>query len=149
HELTHAVHTITANLSKSWERSIAQTVLMEGLAMKATEKLIPGLKPEVYTHAHSDTWLSEADKHQIDILKGIQKHLNDSSSEVTSKFLFGNGTTGTPREAYYAGWIIVGYLEKQGMTLANLVKLSQDSISRVINNAINDIIQGKQTKKIF
>lgn len=149
HEIVHAVHTITANLSKSWERSIAQTVLMEGLAMKATEKLIPGLKHEVYLHAHSDTWLSEADKHQIDILKGIQNHLNDSSSEVTSKFLFGNGTTGTMREAYYAGWIIVGYLEKQGKTLANLVKLPQDSIAGVINNAINDIIQGKQTDKSF
>src|ERR1035441_8270182 len=42
HELTHAVHLPLARLPGGWERSMAQTVLTEGLAMHVVKELFPG-----------------------------------------------------------------------------------------------------------
>ncbi len=144
HEFTHAVHIKIAGLPGTWERSIAETILLEGLAMRVTEKLIPGKTPEFYTSARSNEWLPEADKRQTDILKGIQQHLDESDSETVTKFTFGDGTTGLKREAYYAGWIIVGQLERQGMTLADIAKLPRSSMDEVINDEINALIKAKR-----
>lgn len=144
HEFTHAVHVKIAGLRGTWERSISETILMEGLAMRVTEKLIPGKRPEFYTVARSNEWLPEADKRQAAILRGIQQHLDKSDSETVSRFTFGGGTTGLRREAYYAGWVVVGELEEQGMRLADIAKLSRSSMKEVINGAINALIKGKR-----
>lgn len=47
HEMTHAVQITTAALSGGWERSIAETIFQEGLAMRATEALVPGLRKRI------------------------------------------------------------------------------------------------------
>ena len=144
HEFTHAVHIKIAGLSGTWERSISETILMEGLAMRVTEKLIPGKTAEFYTVARSKEWLPEADKRQKAILTGIQQHLDKSDSETVSRFTFGDGTTGLKREAYYAGWVVVGKFEEQGMTLADIAKLPRSSMNAVINGAINALIKAKR-----
>ncbi len=137
HEFTHAVHLKTAGRMLGKQTSnIATLVLREGLAMRLTEQLIPGQTAEVYTNAHSNTWLKTADSKRADILRGIQQHLADSTSEATSNFIYGNGSTGLKREAYYAGWVLVGQLEKQGVTLASLARLSTSRIQEVLNNTI-------------
>lgn len=53
HEMTHAVHFETAGLSGGWERSIAQTNLLQGLAMQAAQALEPGHEEREYLSADS------------------------------------------------------------------------------------------------
>lgn len=142
HEFTHAVHIkIADHIWGSYPTTLATLVLMEGLAMRVTEHLIPGHTPETYTNARSDTWLKECEAQRVTILKGIQQHLADSASEARSKFIYGEGTSGHPREAYYAGWIIIGQLEKQGMTLSDLARLSPASVHDLLNKTIDEMIK--------
>ena len=47
HELTHAVHISMGSFSGGWIRTIGTTALTEGLAMRVTQKLLPG-HPEAY-----------------------------------------------------------------------------------------------------
>jgi hypothetical protein len=141
HEFTHAVHTKMAKLSGAYVKSIAELVMMEGIAMRVTEQLWPGETPETYTNAHSDTWLKDAASHQKDILKGVQQHLADSSYAAMTQFTFGTGTTGLQRESYYAGWIIVGQLEKQGFTLSKLACLPSASIKTILNETIEAMLK--------
>jgi hypothetical protein len=142
HEFTHAVHIkIADHIWGSYPTTLATLVLMEGLAMRTTEQLVPGHTPEIYTNAHSDTWLKECEQHRAVILKGIRQHLTDSASEARAKFIYGDGTSGHQREAYYAGWIIVGQLQKQGMTLSDLARLSPASVHALLNKTIGEMIK--------
>jgi predicted Zn-dependent protease DUF2268 len=148
HEFTHAVHTTTAGLSGGYSQtSVAQLVLMEGLAERVTEKLVPGQTPAIYTSAHSDDWLREAEEHRLAILKGIQQHLDERGPEVMSRFTFGKGTTGLGREAYYAGWVLVGELVRQGMSLAEIAKLPPASMSGLISKVIDSLAAAGGSKK--
>ena len=141
HEFTHAVHTRTAQLVGSYDQvSIAQLVLMEGLAERVTEKLVPGQTPKVYTNAHDDEWLPDSDAHRVEILKGIRQYLDERGPEAMSKFTFGKGSTGRGREAYYAGWVIVGELERQGMTLDQIAKVPQGAMSSLLSKTIDSLI---------
>jgi len=145
HEFTHAVHTkIADHMWGSYPTTLATIVLMEGLAMRVTEELVPGRTPETYTSARSDTWLKECEVHRVTILKGIQQHLDDSASEARSKFIYGEGASGHPREAYYAGWIIVGQLQKQGITLSDLARLSPTSVRELLNSTINTMVKEEE-----
>jgi len=142
HEFTHAVHTkIADHIWGSYPTTLATLVLMEGLAMRVTEQLVPGHTPETYTNAHSDTWLKECEKQRATILKGIRQHLDDNASEARSKFIYGDGSSGLRREAYYAGWIIVGQLQKQGMTLSNLARLSPQSVRELLDKTITTMLK--------
>jgi hypothetical protein len=147
HEFTHAVHTKLAGLSGDYVTSIAQLVLAEGLAMRVTEKLVPGQTPETYTSSQNDKWLQEATSHRIAILKGIKQQLDEKSVAAITKFTFGKGTTGLGREAYYAGWVVVGELVRQGMSLTEIAKLSPASMSSVIGRAIDSLTAAGGSEK--
>ena len=114
HELTHIVHAKTANLSMAWERSIGSTVLQEGLAMRVSQALVPGHVDEEYAE-HAEGWLEAATAKEVEILQGILPYLEESSSDVVMKFTFGPGEAGLEREAYYAGWVFVDSMLKEGV----------------------------------
>jgi hypothetical protein len=142
HEFTHAVHSKTAELSGGYDQvSVAQLVLMEGLAERVTEKLVPGQTSEVYVNAHDDQWLRESEANRIEILKGIRQHLDERGPAALSRFTFGQGTTGRAREAYFAGWVLVGELERQGMTPMQIAKLPQGAMSGILNKTIDSLIR--------
>jgi len=142
HEFTHAVHTrIADHIWGSYPTTLATLVLMEGLAMRVTEQLVPGHTAETYTNAHSNTWLKECEQNRATILKGIRQHLDDSASQARSRFIYGEGSTGHQREAYYAGWVVVGQLQKQGMTLSNLARLSPASVRDLLNSTITTMLK--------
>ena len=127
HELTHIVHSQTANLTADWERTIGSTILQEGLAMQVSKFLVPGEPIELYIE-HSEGWLTSCYEKKSDIITGILPYLEDSSSEAVTMFTFGSGTTNREREAYFVGWEIVQYLLTEGVTFKEIARIQQKDI---------------------
>jgi uncharacterized protein YjaZ len=117
HEFTHAVHRSSgcADIRSGYGQSLGELVLTEGLAMRVVEALAPA-RPEYTYVAHDQAWLDTARSRRNAILEGIRDRLTDKGDSVVQRFTFGQGTTGLPREAYYAGWEIVGELLRSGMS---------------------------------
>ena len=139
HELTHALNLSLAHLPGGWERSIAQTILSEGLAMRATERVHPGRAETAYIEQRPG-WLTESRMHEREILSGIRPFLARRDGETIARFTFGLGTTGTDREAYYVGWRVVGYLIEHGSSLATLAHLREQEIPEVVNRTIGQLL---------
>ncbi|WP_144475655.1 hypothetical protein [Cytobacillus oceanisediminis] len=127
HELTHVVHNYTANLTADWERTIASTILQEGLATRVSQFLIPGHPDELYIE-HKKGWLQSCKENRGEIIKGIYPYLEESSSEDVTRFTFGNGTTNHEREAYYVGWEMVNFLLTQGVTFGAIASIQETDI---------------------
>jgi hypothetical protein len=135
HELTHIVHSRTADLSAEWERTIASTILQEGLATQVSKALVPGKSDEFYAGDGKDNWLHSCEEKREEIYKGIFPYLEDSSSETVYKFTVGKGTTNHEREAYYVGWKFVKMSLEEGATFADLAKIKEEDIPAfIINN---------------
>lgn len=127
HELTHIVHSQTANLTADWERTIGSTILQEGLATQVSRFLVPGKPTELYIE-HTKGWLESCYENKLDIINGIFPYLEDSSSEIVTMFTFGNGTTNREREAYFVGWKIVQYLLEKGVTFKEIAYIQEEEI---------------------
>ncbi|WP_040225548.1 hypothetical protein [Bhargavaea cecembensis] len=135
HELTHIVHAHTAQLTGGWERTIASTILQEGLATQASKYLIPGNPDELYIE-HQKGWLQSCNENKAEIFAGIAPYLNESSSEIVTKFTIGNGTINHEREAYYVGWEIVRSLLESGVTFKEIAGIKEDDIPGYVNALI-------------
>ena len=127
HELTHIVHSKTANLKIQWERTIATTIIQEGLATQVSKYMLPGKLDEHYLE-HREGWLNSCKSKRAKIIKGMYPYLKKSSSEVIYKFTFGEGTTNIDREIYFVGWEIVGFLLQQGVTFKEIANIQGDQI---------------------
>jgi hypothetical protein len=139
HELTHIVHAKTANLSMAWERSIGATVLQEGLAMRVSQALLPGHANEEYVE-HREGWLAAARSKEIEILQGILPYINDSSSDTVMKFTFGRGEAGLEREAYYAGWVLVDSVLKEGVSFKEIASIPEVEMPEFVRKNIEGIL---------
>jgi hypothetical protein len=138
HELTHAVHITAAGLSGSWTRSIAVTMLQEGLAIRTAQALRPQHKAETYIE-FTPGWLAKCAGKRGEILAGIRPNLSDGSSEAVTRFTVGSGSTGLEREAYYAGWLAVERMVKDGMTLAQIAHLPEGEIVARVDKSIQSL----------
>ena len=135
HEMTHADQLETAGLSGGWERSIAETLFLEGLAMHAVEALVPGHDAHEYVDSDS-AWFSAAMAKSRDILAGILPELEKSDSDTVTRFTYGPGSTGMIREAYVAGWIVIGDLLQQGKTFPELARIRSTDMPAITRSAI-------------
>ena len=124
HELTHAVHIAMGTFSGGWIRSVGATVVSEGLSLHVTRKLFPNAS-DAEVAEHSKGWLAAAGEKRREILQGILPALNSDKSEDVMRFTMGSGTAGLEREAYYAGWIVVGEWLREGMTLAEVARIRE------------------------
>lgn len=130
-----------AELSGGWERSIARTLFSEGLANRMEQVVFPGRPDSAYVE-HRPGWFREAEARSDEILRGILPHLRDSTSDQVMRFTMGSGTTGLEREAYYAGWVVVGNFLAQGHTLAELARVPEDEIPVLVERAIREVVDG-------
>jgi hypothetical protein len=142
HEFTHAVHMLAANLSGEWERPISQVVMEEGLATRVTAALVPGRPDDGYVAYFTDgngasDWFEQCAARETALLAGLRPFLANSRSETVARFTFGGGTTGLEREAYYAGWVLVGQLLAQSRTLAELAATPVDALAPLIERALD------------
>jgi hypothetical protein len=139
HELTHAVHISMGSFSGGWIRTIGTTVLTEGLAMRVTEKLIPGRSEAGYVE-NRPGWFAEATKLRSDILKDIQPALNSNKSEDVMRYTMGKGPSGLEREAYYVGWLVVGYWLDHGTSFAEIARISEPEMPSRVQQAIEKLL---------
>jgi len=138
HEMTHAVHGAVTGLSGGWERSIAQTIISEGLAMHTARSFEPDM-PENLFIEHKPGWLAGVMPKAPEILRGIAPHLASSDSATVLRFTMGKGTTGAEREAYVAGWLVVGHWLKQGRTLADIARIPEAEMVTEVGRAIAEL----------
>jgi hypothetical protein len=138
HEFTHALHRSSgcADIKSGYGQSLGELVITEGLAMRVVEALLPG-QPEYTYVAHSQSWLDTANARRTAILNGIRDHVSEAGNSVAQRFTFGEGTTGLSREAYYAGWVIVGELLRGGMTFHQIAKTPAADFPGLIVRAIS------------
>lgn len=136
HELTHAVHRGSgcANITSGYQQTLAELVVSEGLAMRVVEALLPGHEERYYISA-SQRWLDSARARRPAILRGVHDHLGEAG--VAQRFTYGTGTTGLSREAYYAGWEIVGALLHGGTSLHQIATTPPDQLPRLVDRAID------------
>jgi hypothetical protein len=140
HEFTHAVHRSNgcADIRSGYGQSLGELVLTEGLAMRVVQALEPG-RPEYTYVAHAQEWLDTARSRRNAILEGIRDHEADTGNSAVQRFTFGEGTTGLPREAYYAGWEIVGQLLRSGMSFHEIGTAPAARFPALIERAISPL----------
>lgn len=142
HELTHAVHLKTAKLSGGWERSIAQTIIQEGLATHVARRVAPG-QPLVAYLEHTPGWWNAAQAKRSAILKAILPVLEKSDGETVFRFTIGPGPNGLEREAYAAGWYVIEDLLTQGTSLAEIARIPEERMASVVRSSIERLLSRK------
>lgn len=92
---------------------------------------------------HLPGWLAEAQGKRQEILEGLRPHLRAKDSATVMRFTMGKGTTGTEREAYYAGWLVIGHLLQNGKTFAELARMPEERITEVVEQALGEMAKEK------
>lgn len=139
HEFTHAVHARLSGMEGTWVRSVGQLVLGEGLAMRTAAALYPG-RPERAYVGGTEAWMEEAREKERDILEGVLGSVDNATSRAMERFTLGPGPAGLRREAYYAGWVLVGHLLESGWTLPGLARVPRGFAARIVEEGLKDML---------
>lgn len=124
HEFTHAVQIAMGSFSGSFQRTIGTIVVTEGLASRVTEKLFPN-RPAADSIEFTSGWLKQTEQHKTEVLKGVRPFLSSDKLEDIGRFTIGPGPAGLEREAYYAGWLVVGDWLSHGETFADIARVPE------------------------
>ncbi len=139
HEFTHVVEAEEAGLSLDWNRSLAHTIFAEGLAMKAVQDLHPGQPDAQYVGEMSPNWFARCSANRAAILADLKPHLASSDSDTTMRYTMGKGSLGLEREAYFAGWLVIGDLLHNGWTFPKLARVKDQEMVRLVANSIDHL----------
>lgn len=146
HEFVHAVQISIGTMSGGWQRSIGETALAEGLAMRVTQHLYTHLPSTAFVETPDEPgWLAKADKLRPKIFADVRDSLASSKSDDVLRFTMGVGPSGIDREAYYVGWEVVGYWLSHGMSYADIARIPESEAPERIGQAI-DAMQGASRK---
>ncbi|MGL4575329.1 MAG: DUF2268 domain-containing putative Zn-dependent protease [Burkholderiaceae bacterium] len=143
HEFTHAVHIAQGTITGAWERTIAETIISEGLAMHVSHTLMPKLPVEKHVE-HVPGWMKQAQAKQREILKAIKPALAKNDEENVLRFTIGPGPNGLEREAYFAGWLVVQHWLKQGKTHAQIARIPIAEHVKEVSAAIDAVLAQKR-----
>jgi hypothetical protein len=140
HEFTHAVQ---MQMGGGWDKQYVGTALFtEGLAMRVTEHLNPGLPANLYTSSNKE-WLDRCTNKLPAVLADMLEHREDMGATAVSKFTFGTGAAGIEREVYCAGWFVIGELLKEGVTFPQLARLTQPEAQEKVHATILALLATK------
>lgn len=145
HELTHLVHSKTANFKTQWERSVASIVITEGLATQLSKCLVPGYQDELYIEFQKNDWLQECRRNETQILKGILPDLKEKDSETVFKYTMSTGTTGIEREAYYVGWRVIECMLEEGWSFFEIGQIQEQEFEKIAQKYIKIILNPKKS----
>lgn len=140
HELAHAVQIGVCSISGGWVRTIGTALVAEGLALQVSQEIFPG-NPDKAFIEHKPGWLKEMEIHQSEILRNIQPFLSSSSLDDVTRFTMGAGASGFEKEAYYAGWLVVGYWLNNGMTFSDIARISEKDMPKRVQETIQLLLQ--------
>ncbi|MGN6148872.1 MAG: DUF2268 domain-containing putative Zn-dependent protease [Rhizomicrobium sp.] len=137
HELTHSIHLQLIQAKNSFGAPIGETMFTEGLAMRVSQRAVPGLPDSAYTSMPNDTtWWPNCVAKKDAVLKDIVPDLDKSGREIAMKYTFGQGNNGMQREAYCAAWFVMGKLIDSGKTLPELARIPENQMVGVIKAAL-------------
>jgi hypothetical protein len=122
HEFTHAIQIGMGSFSGSFQRTVGTIVVAEGLASRVTEKLFPN-RPETDNIEFTNGWLKEAEQRKAEILQDIRPFLTSDKPDDIERFTIGPGPAGLEREAYFAGWLVVGDWLAHGMSFSEIARI--------------------------
>jgi hypothetical protein len=140
HELTHAIQIGMGSFSGGWKRTIGTTVVTEGLAMRVTQKLFPSHPDSDFTD-YTPGWLAAIQKHKTAVLKNIQPFLSSDNINDVMRFTMGKDKLGFERQAYYVGWIVVGYWLKHGRSFAEIARIPEKEMPSQVQKTITLILK--------
>ncbi|HWA31630.1 MAG TPA: hypothetical protein VG867_11045 [Rhizomicrobium sp.] len=139
HELTHSIELQLVNVKNSFGAPVGETMFLEGLAMRTSQRAVPGLPDAAYTSMPNEPgWMPDCVARKDLILKDILPDLDKSGREIAMKYTFGQGNTGMQREAYCAAWFVMGKLIASGKTLPELARVPEDQMVSTIRAAMTD-----------
>jgi hypothetical protein len=137
HELTHSIELQVARVKGSFGAPVGETMFLEGLAMRTSQRAVPGLPDAAYTSMPDETnWMPDCVAKKDAILKGILPDLDKSGRAIAMKYTFGRGNTGMQREAYCAAWFVMGKLIDSGKTLPELARIPEDRMVATVRAAM-------------
>lgn len=143
HEFTHAVQIGMGSFSGGFQRSVGTIVVTEGLASRVTQKLFPN-RPETNSIEFTRGWLKEAEQHRTQILQGIRHSLASNKPDEIQRFTIGPGPSGLEREAYYAGWLVVGEWLAHGMTFSQIARIPEDQMPQRVAAEIDALLDASK-----
>lgn len=138
-EFAHAVQIDVDHLQNGFDSPLAETVLTVGIAMHATERVLPGHPASLYTW-RAPEWLPKCLARSRAVLKGIEPYLSRAGSDNTTRFTYGRGSTGLESEAYCAGWVLIGDLLQHGYSYPALAKIPEKDMVRFAEARIADLL---------
>lgn len=131
HELTHAVHAACSGAGVSYVQPLARLVLAEGIAMRAVAALLPE-RGEERALKGAPKWVEACRKQGAQVVRGVLVHLEAAEQATVERFTSGEGSTGLDREAYCAGWVVVGALLDAGMSLREMASLPPEQAATLV-----------------
>jgi hypothetical protein len=140
HELAHAVHRQIGHLANGYLAPIGETLVMEGIAMRAAQQVRPGHDDAAYTPAtvYGAAWLKTCEAKAGAILQGIAPYLDATDAQSIAKFTYGKGTTGLNDELYCAGWVLVHHLLTHEFTFRQLVRVPEGELPAFARKTITN-----------
>ncbi|HSM95802.1 MAG TPA: hypothetical protein VLT91_07150 [Rhizomicrobium sp.] len=139
HELTHSIELQLVPVKNSFGAPIGETMFLEGLAMRTSQRAVPGLPDATYTSMPNEPdWMPNCVVKKDAVLKAIVPDLDKSGREIAMKYTFGQGNTGMQREAYCAAWFVMGKLLDSGNTLPQLARTPEDRMVATIRAAMKE-----------
>lgn len=136
HELTHTVHLQLAHVKNAFGAPVGETMFLEGLAMRTSEQVVPGLPEKSYVEMPTDRgWLANCYAKKDAVISAIAADLDKSGRDIAMKYTFGDGNTGMHREVYCAAWIVMGKLLKT-RSLAQLARIPEDRMVETMREAL-------------
>jgi hypothetical protein len=137
HELAHSIELQLVPVKNSFGAPVGETMFLEGLAMRTSQRAVPGLPDAAYTSMPNEPdWMPNCVAKKDAVMKDIVPDLDKSGHEIAMKYTFGQGNTGMQREAYCAAWFVMGKLIDSGKTLPELARVPEDQMVGVVKAAI-------------
>lgn len=143
HEMVHAVQISIGSMSGGWIRTIGETVLAEGLAMRVTQHLYPDL-PEGAFIERTPGWLKDCASRRAAILADVRSALASDKSEDVFRYTIGKGPVGVEREGYYTGWLVIDYWTRHGMSYARIARIPEAEAPARVAAAIDGLLAETQ-----
>ena len=126
HEFTHAVQIDLGTSKGGWVRTVGETVLSEGLAMRVAQSLYPDRPAASFVETPDEPgWLKRCEAQRGRILADVRSVLASDKSDDVMRFTMGKGPSGLDREAYYAAWVVSGYWMEHGQTFATIARIPE------------------------
>jgi hypothetical protein len=137
HDLTHSIELQLVSVKNSFGAPVGETMFLEGLAMRTSQRAVPGLPDAAYTSMPNESdWMPNCVAKKDAVLKDIVPDLDKSGHEIAMKYTFGQGNNGMQREAYCAAWFVMGRLLDSGKTLPELARIPEDKMVDTIRAAM-------------